>query len=367
MLGQIVSNIIAAAVISAVLATIIVIAEKLFSNYGECTITINEKKKLTVKGGGNLLNSLASNKIFVPSACGGRGSCGFCKVKTINGAGPLLPTEKPYLSQSEMKNNIRLACQIKVRQDIQIEIPPELFNIQRFQAKVKEIIDYTYDTKGITFQLIEPKSISFIAGQYMQLEAPKYEKNKLVISRAYSISSNPEEENTVQLIIRRVPEGICTTYVHDYLKMDDIVYMTGPFGNFQLKKTENDIIFIAGGSGKAPIKSMVEHLQLIGSKRKMTYFFGARTSADLYLTEYFQEFEKTLSDFAYVPVLSQPEEGSNWSGKTGYIPTRLKGYLRDPKCTEAYLCGSPAMIQNVEKALLELGVPKDNISYDSFV
>lgn len=359
-------NVVTVVIISLILTILLILAEYFFANYGDCKITINNKKEIIVKGGGNLLSALAENKVFIPSACGGRGSCGFCKVKVLDGGGPLLPTEKPYLNDSEIKDNVRLSCQIKIRQDISINIPEELFNIKKFKAKIIEIINYTYDIKGVTFKLIEPDYIEFKAGQYMQLEAPGYAKSKQSVSRAYSISSIPEQHNTIQLIIRKVPEGICTTWVHEYMKEGDIVNLTGPFGDFYIRDTDADMIFIAGGSGKAPIKSMLEYLDNNKSKRKMTYFFGARTKKDLYLTEYMQEFEKSLEDFTYVPILSAPEDNDDWSGKKGYIPTYIKDYLRDSANTEAYLCGSPGMIAAVEKELIALKIPKEKIYYDSF-
>ncbi len=360
-------NIVIVSGISGVLALLLVLADWLIANYGECEIDINDgKKKLKVEGGSSLLSLLGDNNLFIPSACGGRGSCGFCKVKVLEGGGPLLPTEKPYLSLQELKDNIRLSCQVKVKEDIKIWVPPELFAIKRFKAKVEKIEDYTYDIKGLTMKLIEPNQIDFKAGQYVQLETPPYEKSKKSVSRAYSISSNPDEENIVQLIIRRVPDGICTTYVHDYLKEGDNISFTGPFGDFLIQDTEADMFFIAGGSGKAPIKSMVEYLHKHGSKRRMVYFFGARTTKDLYLTEHFREFEKKLPDFTYVPVLSQPEEGANWDGRTGYVIPYLKEFLRDSKTTEAYLCGSPGMIGAVTKELKNLGITEDRTFYDSF-
>lgn len=359
-------NILVASLISGILAILIVVAEYFFANYGECKITVNSKKEFKVKGGGNLLVALSENKIFIPSACGGRGSCGFCKVKVIEGAGPLLPTEKPYLSAKEMSDNIRLSCQVKIRNDIFIQIPEELFSIKKFQARISEIKDYTYDIKEVTFDLLEPQTIDFKAGQYMQLETPKYAKSKQSVSRAYSISSSPGMTDKLQLIIRRVPDGICTTWVHDFMKVGDLVNLTGPFGDFYIRDTQADILFVAGGSGKAPIKSMVEDLYASGNTRKMTYFFGARTTKDLYLTEYFKEFEEKLTDFTYVPILSHPEANEDWQGKTGYIPPYFKEYMRDPKNTEAYLCGSPGMIAAVEKELKNLGVPAGNIHYDSF-
>ncbi len=366
MIVQIIKDIVSLSVISGILAVLMVLAQKWLSNYGDCKIDINGKRELTVKGGNNLLSSLGDKQVFLPSACGGRGSCGACKCKVISGGGPLLPTEKPLLSAAELKEgDIRLACQVKVKSDIHIEIPASIFNIRRYNATIAEIIDYTYDIKGVLFKFEPGDKIDFLAGQYVQLETQPYAKVKQKVVRAYSISSKPEMNDALQLIIRLVPEGICTTWVHQYLKVGDKVSMTGPYGEFYIRDTEADIIFVAGGSGKAPIKSMLEHLAVVGCNRKMTYFFGARTVKDLYLTEEMQSFEQVFPDFSYVPVLSSPEAGS-WNGKTGFVMPYFKEVVRDAKQTEAYLCGSPGMINAVTKALIELGVPKDKIYYDSF-
>ena len=367
MLTTILTDIALLSAISGVLAIVMVIAEKWLSNYGDCKIDINGKRQLTVKGGNSLLSSLTEKQIFLPSACGGRGTCGACKCKVLSGGGPLLPTERPLLSATELKEgNIRLACQVKVKSEINIEIPASIFNIRRFEATVAEIIDYTYDIKGILFKLADGESIDFMAGQYVQLETSPYDKVKQKVSRAYSISSKSELQNALQLIIRYVPEGICTTWVHQHLKLGDKVFFTGPYGDFFLRDTEADIIYVAGGSGKAPIKSMLEHLAESGCRRKMTYFFGARTKKDLYLTDEMTAFENVFPDFKYVPVLSAPEPGCDWTGKTGFVMPYFKDAIRDPKNTEAYLCGSPGMINAVTKALMENGIPKEKIYYDSF-
>ena len=177
------------------LALLLVIAESTLANYGECTITINEKKELKVKGGSSLLNILNNNKIFLSSACGGRGSCGFCKCKVIEGGGPLLPTETPFLDEDEKKNNVRLACQVKVKQDIKIEIPTDIFAVQEFTGTVTKIRDLTHDIKELTIELTKPKGIDFKAGQYVQFVTPRYEKSKQSVTRAYSISSSPEQKD----------------------------------------------------------------------------------------------------------------------------------------------------------------------------
>ena len=342
------------------------IAERWLNNYGDCKIDINGKREITVKGGNSLLSSLSEKQVYLPSACGGRGSCGACKCQITEGGGPLLPTEKPFLSQAELADNIRLSCQVKVKSGISIQIPESIFNIRKYSAVISEIIDYTYDIKGITFKLDEGETIDFKAGQYVQLITEPYAKMKQRVSRAYSISSKPEFNTAVQLIIRLVPEGICTTWVHNYLKVGDRVNFTGPYGDFFLRDTDADILFVAGGSGKAPIKSMLEHLQVVGTNRKMTYFFGARTPRDLYLTEEMKSFEQVFPDFRYEPVLSHAVPEDKWQGKAGYVMPYFKDAIRDPQKTEAYLCGSPGMINAVTKALSDMGVPADKIYFDSF-
>lgn len=366
MLATIFKDIAVLTALSGLLAVILVLAERIFNNYGQCKIGINGKREIEVKGGNNLLASLGEKQIFLPSACGGRGSCGACKCKVTQGGGPLLPTEKPFLSQAELADGIRLSCQVKVKSDLAIQIPDSIFNIRKFDATVAEIVDYTYDIKGITFKLISGETVDFKAGQYVQLLTEPYAKMKQRVSRAYSISSKPEDRDSLQLIIRLVPEGICTTWVHNYLKVGDKVSFTGPYGDFYLRDTQADIFFVAGGSGKAPIKSMLEHLQVVGTTRRMSYFFGARGLRDLYLTEEMFSFEKTFSDFSYIPVLSHAAPEDNWTGRTGYVMPYFQERLRDPANTEAYLCGSPGMIDAVIKGLTALGIPKDKIYFDSF-
>jgi len=366
MLLIIINTILIVTGISGILALLLVIADYFFANYGDCKIDINGKKNITVTGGDSLLTSLNEQKIFLPSACGGRGSCGFCKCKIESGGGPLLPTEKPFLSAEELEDNIRLSCQVKVKQDISISIPEDIFNIKKFKAKVTKIVDMTHDIKELTFELLEPPEITFKAGQYVQLISPKYGKVKQSVSRAYSISSNPDNNNSIQLIIRKVPDGVCTTWVHDYLKEGDEVNLTGPFGDFFIRDTNADMIFVAGGSGKAPIKSMLEYLAARDSSRRMGYFFGARNVKELYLTEHFEKLETELKDFKYFPILSQPTEACDWDGRCGYVMPFFDEFIKDPKNTEAYLCGSPGMIAAVTKELEKRGVPSEKVYYDSF-
>ncbi len=352
--------------ISGGLALILVIAQRYLNDYGLCKININGKREITLKGGSSLLNSLSENQIFIPSACGGRGSCGTCKCRVLEGGGTLLPTERPLLSAKEMADDLRLACQIKVKTDVRIHIPESIFSIRRYQGKVTKIVDYTYDIKGVTIELTDPPTIDFKAGQYVQLETPTYGKVRQKVVRAYSISSDPGDKKHIQLIIRYVPEGICTTWIHQFLEEGDQISFTGAYGDFFIRDTDVDMVFVAGGSGKAPIKSMLEYLSRVGTTRRMRYLFGARTCKDLYLTDEIHAFEQVFDDFEYIPVLSKPCPEENWQGRIGYVMPVLPEVIRDPTMTEAYLCGSPAMIDAVQKALIELGVPEDKIYYDSF-
>jgi Na+-transporting NADH:ubiquinone oxidoreductase subunit F len=352
--------------ISGFLALLLVIADYFFANYGECKININKKKEITVTGGDSLLSTLNEQKIFLPSACGGRGSCGFCKCKVESGGGPLLPTEKPFLTTDEINKNLRLSCQIKIKEDIEIQIPEDIFNIKKFRAKVTSIKEMTYDIKEIRFQLLEPTEINFKAGQYAQLVTPRYAKVRQSVNRAYSISSSPDHKDFIELIIRKVPEGICTTWVHDHLKEGDEVDFTGPFGDFYIRDTKADMIFVAGGSGKAPVKSMLEFLEKRNSTRRMGYFFGARMRNELYHSELFTELESKIPGFTYFPILSQPTEACEWDGRCGYVMPFFDEFIKDVKNTEAYLCGSPGMIAAVTKDMISRGIPEEKIYFDSF-
>lgn len=344
----------------------LVVSEMKFANYGECKISINDEKELSVTGGKNLLSVLGNEKIFIPSACGGRGTCGLCKLKILEGAGALLPTEEPFLDKKERAESVRLSCQVKVRNDLKIFIPPELFAIQEYKCKCSEIIDLTYDMKQFRFQLTEPNKIDFIPGQFMQFLTPVYEKNSEEIYRAYSISSDPADKNNIEFIIRLVPNGICTTYCFNYLKIGDEVKLNGPYGEFRLSDTDAPIVFIAGGSGMAPIKCILHHMKNAGIKRKATYYFGANKVKDLCCLDLMRQFENELADFRFAPAVAAPEPDESWSGKKGLITNAVKEDLNNAAESEAYLCGSPGMIDASVKVLKEMGMKEDKIFYDKF-
>lgn len=353
--------------ISTVLAVLIIIAEKFLNNYGECEIDINEgERQIKIDGGSSLLSSLAANRIFIPSACGGKATCGLCKVKVFEGAGPLLPTEEPYLSPEEVKDGVRLSCQVKVKSNLKVYIPEELFNISEYIAAVTEINDMTRDIKEYRLEFKEGDEIKFKAGQYMQIETKPYEKIREKAIRAYSISSAPSDNKAVELIIRRVPGGICTTYMHDYIKVGDEVRITGPYGEFYMRDDSDDYVFMAGGSGLAPIKSLVMDITEKGLDKKMMFIFGAVSKKDLYYMEYFQKLDDENENFTYVPCLSRPEPSDNWEGETGLVTEVLKKHVESGKNKHAYLCGSPGMINACVDVLVDTEFSEDKIYYDKF-
>ncbi len=352
--------------IGTVLAALLSICDHFLANYGPCQININDERNITVKGGKDLLSMLTVEKIFIPSACGGRGTCGLCKLKVLEGAGPLLPTEMPYLSKEETESNVRLSCQVKIRNDLNIEIPPELFTACEYVCRCTAVVDLTHDIKQFRFELVEPKQIDYIPGQYVQLLTPVYKKGVEEVYRAYSISSDPAEKHSIETIIRLVPGGICTTYCFEYLKVGDEVKINGPYGDFWLSETDAPIVFIAGGSGMAPIKCILHYMKNTSNNRKATYYFGANKVSELFLLDRMKEFESDLADFKFVPVVAGSQENENWSGQTGLVTEAVQQDLKNVSEYEAYLCGSPGMIDAAVKVLGELGMSEERIFFDKF-
>lgn len=352
--------------VGAVLAAILVVADRVIANYGECEVVINDDKQLTVAGGQSLLEALTQENIFIPSACGGRGTCGYCKCKVLEGGGPLLPTEGPFLSEEEKKDDVRLSCQIKIRENMKIKIPQELLSVAEYRCTLEKVVDLTYDTKLFRLKLLEPTRMEYIPGQYVQLKAPVYEESDEEVYRAYSIASDPTDREAIELIIRLVPGGICTTYCFKYLKVNDEVFINGPYGEFRLSGTDAPIIMVAGGSGMAPVKCLLHQMKDTDCKRPAMYFFGGNTTKDLYLGDLMQEFEQSLRDFKFVPVVARPAEDEHWEGETRLVTEALKRSVKDASKHEAYLCGSPGMIDATIKVLTELGMPEDKIYYDKF-
>lgn len=352
------------------LAALISVVDKHVNNYGDVTIHINsDKKNLDVRGGDSLLSTLSSEGIFIPSACGGRGSCGACKCKVITDVGPHLPTEVPYLKKEEMEENIRLACQIKVKKDLNLEIPEELFNVKQFTGRIEKIADLTHDIKEVLID-IGRETIEFDAGAYVQLVVPPYGKIKDINQRAYSMSSRPSDKNHIELLIRLVPGGIATTWVHTLLKEGDKVDVIGPFGEFRRSETKAAMICVAGGSGMAPFKSILYDMYEKNiTDRDVWYFFGARSLKDLFYVKELKNLEEKWPNFHFVPALSEPEPDERWEGETGLITDVLDRYLKEvieSKEREGYLCGSPGMINACNNVFEANGMDLDKIFYDSF-
>jgi Na+-transporting NADH:ubiquinone oxidoreductase subunit F len=352
--------------IAAGLALVLVIAERFIANYGPCKITLNGKREITVQGGKPLLSALREENIFIPSACGGRGTCGVCKVKVLEGAGQIFATETPFMSKEELNDHVRLSCQVKVRNDLAVQIPEELFNVREYSARCAKIEDLTYDMKRFRFELMEPAMIEYVPGQYVQLLCPRYKGSSEEVYRAYSIASDPQEKGIIDLIIRRVPNGICTTWCFEYLKEGDTVKLNGPYGEFRLSDTEAPMVFVAGGSGMAPFVSLLHRMRNEGIQRQTVYFFGGNSLSDLCLDEQIKEFAEALPNFTYVPVVARPEEGSSWKGETGLVTEAVKRRFQDLSGHEGYLCGSPGMINAAAQVFTSLGMPEEKIYYDKF-
>jgi len=367
-MGDILQAILIIGALNAVLAGLLVLAERFLVNFGECTININQNENVTVEGGQSLLASLNSEKIFLPSACGGRGTCAYCKCEVLEGGGPVLPTEETLLTSGDIDGGLRLACQLKVKNDIAIRIPDELFNIKEFSAEVSEIRDLTYDIKLLRLKLAEPFEINFTPGQYVQLQSEPYEGVRERVSRAYSIASAAGEKGMIDLMVRLVPDGICTTWVHEHLNEGDTVRFTGPMGDFGLRDGDGEIIMIAGGSGMAPMIPLLEEIKSRDVPRKTTYFFGAGCKKDLFYDDILEKYEKAIKHFTYVPALSKPNDNDQWTGATGLITEPLEAYLKesDTDRMQGYLCGSPGMIKACIKVLNKYGVDNSRIFFDPF-
>ena len=357
------------ALISGILAVVISLADKVLNNYGICKLDINGGDRvLEIEGGSTLLNTLAQEKIFIPSACGGKATCGLCKIRVMEGAGPLLPTEEPYIPVEEREQNVRLACQIKVKNDMVLYIPEELFSIREYIGTVDEIVDLTYDTKFLHIKLPKGDEIDFKAGQFVQFYTKPYEKIQDEVFRAYSIASPPRDKDTIDLIIRRVPDGIATGYVHQALEVGDEVRLSGPYGDFYLRGGEgiHTLVMIAGGSGMAPMISLIEDIIDRGLEYEIYFFFGAVTTRDIYFIDKFRELEKVYPGLHFVPALSGSTEGDGWEGEKGTVVDVMLRYTKDAEGKEAYLCGGPGMLAASIKALKSIGFTDNEIFFDEF-
>ncbi len=358
-------SVISFAGLTVALAAMLMIAERLLINYGICKLDINAgEKPLEVDGGQTLLASLYANEIFIPSACGGQGTCGHCKISVLTGGGPVLPTETPLLTRKEIRSNVRLACQVKIREDIYVRIPEELLNVRMFTSTVESSIDLTYDMKEIRLRLQEPAEISHRPGQYVQVQAPSPEGP---VFRAYSISSPVYEPNIVQLVVRLIPGGIGSTYLHN-VQPGDTVYFTGPYGEFWLNEDPSvEIVCVGGGCGMAPMRNIILSLYEKWPERVCWLFFGCRSTRDIFYLKEWEEFSKKHPNFHVIYALSDElEEGEKWDGETGFIHLSADKHLEPDIRRQAFLCGPPLMIEAVTRVLLEKGIDSEDIFYDEF-
>jgi Na+-transporting NADH:ubiquinone oxidoreductase subunit F len=393
-------------VILALVVVMLVARSRLVAS-GAVTIVINddESKALTVPAGGTLLNTLADNKIFVPSACGGKGTCGVCKAEVHEGGGALLPTEKSHVSRGEARHGVRLTCQVKVKQDMRIGLEPAIFSARQWQCRVVSNHNVATFIKELVLQLPEGESVPFRAGGYIQIQVPPHEvkysdfdvepeyradwdrfnmwryvsKVDETVSRAYSMANYPEERD-IMLNVRiaspppRAPEDTPPGKVSSYifgLKPGDTVTISGPFGEFFARETGNEMLFIGGGAGMAPMRSHIFDLfRRLKTTRTVTFWYGARSLREAFYIEDFDAIERDHDNFRWHLALSEPLPEDNWTGATGFIhQVVLEQYLKShpaPEDVEYYLCGPPQMLAACMTMLDNLGVQRENILFDDF-
>ena len=347
------------------LAVLLTVAERLLVNYGVCEIDINAgERSLSVEGGQTMLSALIENEIYIPSACGGQGTCGYCKVTITDGGGPLLPTETPLLTRKERRGGVRLACQVKVRENVTMRIPEEMLNVKLFSARVTSVRDVTYDIKEIRLSLVEPAEISQKPGHYVQIQSPSPDGP---VFRAYSISSPVYETDNVELNVRLVPGGIASTYLHS-LKEDDAVTFTGPYGEFVMNEDPAvELVCVGGGVGMAPMKNIIYSVLDRWPERKLWLFFGYRTTRDIFYLRQYEKLAEKHPNFRVIYALSDdlgPDE--QWDGETGFIHLSVDKHLEPGTPRQAFLCGPPLMIEAVTAVLKEKGLAAKDIFYDEF-
>jgi Na+-transporting NADH:ubiquinone oxidoreductase subunit F len=331
------------------------------------TVSINTGERLlNIPEGTRLLDSLAQQGVHLLSACQGKGECGYCKLIVTEGGGEVEPAEAALLTPDERKRGTRLACRVKVHADMRLKIPRQMLLAKRFIGVVEQKKPLTYDIVGLTIRLVEPQAIAFIAGQHIKLISEPYGDKPAVI-RNYSIASAPSQADRIDLIIRRVPNGVCTTWVFDHLAEGRRVSLAGPYGSFHLRDTQSPIICIAGGSGLSSIWGILQELVEKENQRPVSLFFGALTKKDLYFIDELDMLQKKHPWFRYIPALSNEPPDSEWPGQRGLITEVVGRTMPDSSGYEAYLCGSPGMIDACIAVLKKTGTSTDGIFFDKFV
>lgn len=376
---------------------------------GDVTLHINDdpENDIIATPGSTLLTALATKNVFLPSACGGGGTCAMCKCQILEGGGEILPTETGYINRADAKNHWRLACQVKVKEDLTLQIPEEIFNIRKWECTVVSNNNVATFIKELVLDLPKGETLNFKAGGYIQIDIPEYtnllfknfdveneyrpdwDKYKIwdlvanndeSIFRAFSMANHPAEGNRMMLNVRiatpppklwnDVPPGLASSYIFN-LKKGDKVTISGPFGEFFIKETEREMVYIGGGAGMAPMRSHLFHLfQSLKTGRKVSFWYGARSLREMFYDEEFKDIQKRFLNFNYNVALSEPLPEDNWQGPTGFIHQVLHdNYLKDhedPTEVEFYMCGPPPMIAACENMLYDLGVEEEMIVYDSF-
>lgn len=410
-IGQvIIASIIIFLLIIIFLVAMLLFARRKLTPQGEVTLTINEEKELTVKPGSTLLSTLSNEKIFLPSACGGGGTCAMCKCQVLEGGGSILPTEVGYFTRKEQQNDWRLGCQVKVREDMKIAIPPEIFGIKKWECEVVSNHNVATFIKEFVVKLPEGEKLDFKSGGYIQIDVPKCQvdykdievedeykedwdkfnmwdlkmKNPEPIFRAYSMANHPAEDNIIMLNVRiatppfdrktggfmKVNPGICSSYIFSR-KPGDKVTISGPYGEFFIKDSDKEMMFIGGGAGMAPMRSHIFDLyKTKKTKRKSTFWYGGRSLRELFYIDEFEALEKENPNFEFHIGLSEPLPEDNWKGPVGFIhQIVMDEYLKnhpEPEEIEYYICGPPMMNDAVLKMLDDYGVPDEMIAFDDF-
>ncbi|RKX87934.1 MAG: oxidoreductase [Spirochaetes bacterium] len=344
-----------------IIALLLIFMDRVINNYGPCTLTINNDKEVQARGGTTLLRNLFESKYFIPSACGGKGTCGYCKLIVTEGGGSILPTEELMLSSAEKKQGYRLTCQLKVKNNLKLHIPEEYLNIQEYEGKIVISDPVTSDIRRVGIALSTEDEITYKPGQYVQIKIPGSGESDY---RAYSMSSCPDEKKQIEINVKLIPDGVGSGYIHS-LSVGDELDFSGPYGDFYLREdSHRDIICVAGGVGLAPIKSILLHWQRHNLNRTLWLFYGARSTEDLYDHEIFAELDEREAGLKYFPALSEPDE--DWTGKSGFIHSVMDKALPGDVNGEAYLCGPPIMIDAVTEVLVSKGVSDERIWYDKF-
>ena len=373
---------------------------------GEVSITINDEKTVQTAVGGKLLGALSDARLFLASACGGQGTCGQCRVTAFEGGGVILPTELSFITKREAVDGDRLACQVAVRQDMKIRIPDEVFGVKKWECTVRSNPNVATFIKELILELPEGEHVDFRAGGYIQIECPphhlkykdfdiqqeyrdewdrynlwRYEsKVDEPVMRAYSMASYPEEKGIIMLNVRicppppdladTVPPGQMSSYIFN-LRPGDKVTISGPFGEFFARETNNEMFFIGGGAGMAPMRSHIfDQLRRIKTSRKITFWYGARSRREIFYEDDFNQLQAEHENFKWFVALSDPQPQDNWTGHTGFIHQVLyENYIKDhpdPEDCEYYMCGPPVMNAAVVKMLESQGVEREQIMFDDF-